>query len=102
VNLVSNLELVSESPDPVARLRHDRRALQLLIKAKHDLKALRGASDEDARKVFANLVEPLLELSECPDFVVNRGHYFGTDYFKEEPGLRDQDKRALIAFLKTL
>ena len=33
--------------------------------------------------------------------MVNRGHYFGTDAFKEEPGLSDEDKRALIEFLKT-
>jgi len=33
--------------------------------------------------------------------VVNRGHYFGTSYFKEEPGLSDDDKRALIEFVKT-
>ena len=31
------------------------------------------------RAAFADLVEPMLELSKCPDFVVNRGHYFGTD-----------------------
>jgi len=43
----------------------------------------------------------LLEFNKCPDFVVNRGHYFGTSYFKEEPGLTDQDKHALIEFLKT-
>jgi hypothetical protein len=47
------------------------------------------------------LVNSLLELSKCPDFVVNRGHYFGTDFFKEEPGLTDDKKKALIAFLKT-
>ena len=76
--------------------------LALLLKAKHDLKALpKGASDEEGRRVFANLVEPLLELSKCPDFVVNRGHYFGTSFFKEEPALTDGDKRALIAFLRT-
>jgi hypothetical protein len=42
-------------------------------------------------------------LSKCPDFVVNRGHYFGTSYFqeKDEPGLSDDDKWALIEFLKT-
>ena len=69
---------------------------------KRDLKALpQNASDEEARKAFANLVDPLLELSKCPDFEVNRGHYFGTDRFKEEPGLGDDDKRALIEFLKT-
>jgi hypothetical protein len=48
------------------------------------------------------LVEPLLELSKCKDFVVNRGHYFGTDRLAEEPGLSDAQKRDLIEFLKTL
>jgi len=44
--------------------------------------------------VFADLVEPMLELSKCPDLVVNRGHLFGTD-------LSNDDKSALIEFLKT-
>jgi hypothetical protein len=48
------------------------------------------------------LVDPLIAVSKCPDYVVNRGHYFGTDYFKEEPGLGEGDKRALIEFLKTM
>ena len=60
------------------------------------------ASDEEARAAFANLVEPMLELSKCPDFVVNRGHYFGTDRFAEEPALSDREKLDLIEFLKTL
>jgi hypothetical protein len=51
--------------------------------------------------VFANVVDPLLELSACPDFIVNKGHYFGTSMSSEEPGLSDGDKLALIAFLKT-
>jgi len=55
-----------------------------------------------------------MALSKCKDFVVNRGHYFGTAEFNRqdglsadekafgtEPELSDQDKRALIAFLKT-
>ena len=42
------------------------------------------------------------DVSKCKDLVVNKGHYFGTDYFSEEPGLSDTDKRALIGFLKTL
>jgi hypothetical protein len=42
--------------------------------------------------------------------VVNRGHYFGTGFFRDpfkesgevaEPGLSDADKRALIEFVKT-
>lgn len=54
-----------------------------------------------------------MTLATCPDFIPNRGHYFGTDYLepgateaerealRKEPGLTDSDKRALIAFLKT-
>ena len=42
-----------------------------------------------------------LDLSKCPDYVVNKGHYFGTSFFKEEPPLSDDDKRALIEYLKT-
>jgi len=102
VNLLANFELVSESPDAGERVRHDAKLVKLLPKIIADLKALpRNASDEEARRVFANLAEPLLALSKCPDFVVNRGHYFGTSFFKEEPGLDDADKRALIEFLKT-
>jgi hypothetical protein len=68
----------------------------------HDLGALpSNATDDDAKRVFANLVPNLLALSKCPDYVVNRGHYFGTNQFAEEPGLSDDDKRALIAFLET-
>ena len=42
----------------------------------------------------------LLSEDKCPDFVVNRGHYFGTDKLGEEPGLSDSDKEALIASLE--
>jgi cytochrome c2 len=102
VNLLANLDVTPENMDLAAKLKHDRKLLELLVKIKHDLKALpKGASEAEARKVFANLANPLLSLSKCPDFVVNRGHYFGTSYFKEEPGLSDGDKRALIEFLKT-
>jgi hypothetical protein len=102
VNLLANVDLMGESTDPDARVARWFQVLDLLVKVKHDLLALpQGADDAQARRVFANLAEPLLALSKCPDFVVNRGHYFGTDQFKEEPGLGDDDKRALIEFLKT-
>jgi hypothetical protein len=94
VNLISNMDL-----DKKAQM------LPVLIRVKKALKAIpQGASDEEAIKVFRerDLVDTMLEVNKCPDFVVNRGHYFGTDYFKEEPGLSDDDKRALIEFLKTL
>jgi hypothetical protein len=92
INLISNIDL-----------ERRRQVLDVLLKVKRDLKSLpRGASDAQARKTFADLVDPLISVSKCPDYVVNRGHYFGTDYFRDEPGLSDADKRALIAFLKTM
>ncbi|HKX05591.1 MAG TPA: hypothetical protein VJX71_24060 [Methylomirabilota bacterium] len=112
VGLLANLNLLSEDPSLVERVKYQARVLALLVKAKHDLGKLpERASDTEARAVFANLVPDLLKLSKCPDFVVNRGHYFGTGFFRDpfkesgevdEPGLSDADKRALIEFVKTL
>ena len=103
VDLLSNLSLLPESGDPKERADHVAKVVDLLLTVKHDLEALpKDATDDQARKVFANLADRMLALSKCPDFVVNRGHYFGTSYFKEEPGLSDQEKRDLIEFLKTL
>src|SRR5262245_13777808 len=95
INLLANLDLV---PDGRADdLAHKAKLLKLLLDIKQALKSLpQGASDEEARKAFTPLVPELLSLSKCPDFVVNRGHYFGTSFLKEEPGLSDDDKRALI------
>jgi hypothetical protein len=101
VGLLANLNPLSDSSDPAERLQHDKQVLDLVLKINADLEKLPpGATDADARKVFANLVEQMLTLSKCPDLIVNRGHYFGTDKFPVEPGLSDADKRALIAFLK--
>jgi hypothetical protein len=91
VNILANIDL--DKKDQVRKI---------LLETAKDLEALpQDASDEDARKAFANLVPPLLAVSKCPDFVVNRGHYFGTDYSFKRTGLGDEDKRALIEFIKT-
>ncbi len=102
VDLLANLDLLGEGLGPADKLDHQKRVLSLLVRMKHDLEALpANASDDDARRVFANLVPDLLALSKCPDYVVNRGHYFGTSLAPQEPPLSDADKRALIEFLKT-
>ncbi len=96
VGLLANLDLRPDQADLLERIEHDFKLVRLIIKIKRDLKDLpQDVSDAQARAVFADLVAPLLELSKCPDFVVNRGHYFGSD-------LADDDKRDLIAFLKRL
>jgi hypothetical protein len=102
VGLLSNLDLLGEATTPDEKLSRQTKVLDLLVKMKHDLISLPpGASDDEVNKAFANSVPGLIELSKCPDYVVNRGHYFGTSYFQEEPGLSDDDKRALIEYLKT-
>ena len=107
VNLLANLNMLPDDAGVIEKFTHKRKIVKLLIKVKKALKALPpDATDEQARQVFLekDLVEPLLELSKCNDFVVNRGHYFGTNLLNKdenEPGLSDDDKRALIEFLKT-
>jgi hypothetical protein len=95
VNLLSNIDLQKKKD-----------VLHLLLNIKHDLNRLpANATDEQAKKQFGPLVPKLLEVSKCRDFVVNKGHYFGTDFLppgEGEPGLSDADKQALIEFLKTL
>ena len=105
VGLVSNLQLLSETDDPVEKAAHIEKVVRLLHTLKDDLKALGpNPSDDEARKVFRNnnLSDRMLSLSKCPDFVVNKGHYFGTNFFAEEPGLSDEQKKDLIEFLKTM
>ncbi len=102
VDLLANIDLLGEGTSPGDLLRHQQKVLDLLQKMKHDLSSLpANPSDEELNETFANLVPGLISLSKCPDYIVNRGHYFGTSYFKEEPGLSDDDKRALIEYLKT-
>lgn len=102
VDLIGNLDVLSDSTDPGERVAHAAKVAALLAQLEHDLDVLGpNATDDEARKVFAPFGRRLFELSKCPDYVVNRGHYFGTDKFSEEPGLSDDDKRALIEFLKT-
>jgi hypothetical protein len=99
VDLLANLQPLPEGANPVA---HTKEVVGLLALMKRDLGSVpANASDEELRKHFADLRAPLMKLSKCPDFIVNRGHYFGTSYFKEEPALSDADKKALIEFLKT-
>jgi hypothetical protein len=114
VGLLANLRLRAESDDPAVQAAHIREVGKVLLTLKADLLSSAGASDDELASRFANLARPMLALSKCPDFVVNRGHYFGTAQFNDqeglskdeqsfgkEPELSDDDKQALIAFLKT-
>jgi hypothetical protein len=115
IGLIANIRLLAESDDPQVKIEHARNLTDLVVRLNADLlTAPTTATDQQLLEKFANLEGPMLKLSKCPDLVVNRGHYFGTAQFNEleglsadekafghEPELNDDDKRALIAFLKT-
>ena len=83
VNLVANL-------DPnFQHINVFRKIAEKLIK----LKTVKLSRDEAATE-FNQLIPDLIAANKCPDFVEDKGHYFGTD-------LPDSDKRALIEYLKT-
>jgi hypothetical protein len=96
IGLITNVDILGQEMSAEAREEHKKKVKNLVKRA---LRELKGAKDFGA--ALEGLSEDLFALSKCKDLVVNKGHYFGTDYFKEEPGLSDDDKRALIAFLKT-
>ena len=83
VNLIANLEPDFRHTDVFARI------VRKLIKIK-----TANSSRDQAAAEFTKLIPDLLAANKCPDFVEDKGHYFGTD-------LSDNDKRALIEYLKT-
>ena len=109
VGLLTNLNPLAEGSNPAMHLEQAGKLVDLLLRMKLDLLKLpSNATDDQARQVLRNLVDPMLGLSKCPDLIVNRGHYFGTGYVEpgqsgsqQEAALSDQDKHALIEFLKT-
>lgn len=116
INLLASIQPLAETRDPAVILRHYRDLIILLAKLKKSLISMpKGADDAALRTHFASLRGPLQALVKCPDFVVGRGHYFGTAAFNQqqraspderafgtEPVLSDEDKRALVEYLKTL
>jgi hypothetical protein len=88
INLLGN---VDPDADPVklAALIVKINAVFAQIKLQH--------LDQDATNALMakDLGPALLAVSKCPDFVEDRGHTFGSS-------LADDDKRALIEYLKTL
>ena len=103
VGLLGNMALISDDRSLDARVAYQEKLIGTVLKLADELKSLPpNATDEQARAVFQKAVPQLMAISKCPDYVVNRGHYFGTGMFTEEEGLNDADKEALIAFLKTL
>jgi hypothetical protein len=102
VFLLANLELVPDDAGLLGRLWHYLKLAPSVLRLGYGLWSIpENPTDAQLNAAFAGRLEPLLRFSKCPDFVVNRGHYFGTDKFAEEPPLSDAQKKDLIEFLKT-
>ena len=84
INLVANLE-PNFGDLPALQLKLSKALLAIHAK---------NLSPEDARAELIKSVPQLLAANKCPDFIEDEGHYFGTD-------LPDEDKRALIEYMKT-
>jgi hypothetical protein len=91
INLLANTNL---EPGGFGKNRQLARLLVRTISALKDVKR-EGLSGDAATQRLMTLVPDLYALNACPDFIEDRGHYFGTD-------LPDADKRALIEFLKLM
>ncbi len=96
VSLLTSLDITGADLPEAERRAQRKKLLRLFQQIKRELK--RGTDIFSDR----NIMESMLAMSKCPDLVINKGHYFGTNLFPEEPGLSDADKHALIAFLKTM
>lgn len=87
ISLLSNINIEANPKDLVKLIK---KISKTLFKIKKD-----NLGEDDSLALFQQLVPDLLAVSKCPDFVVNRGHTYGSD-------LADEDKVALIEYLKTL
>jgi hypothetical protein len=90
IDLIANADLdLSNQGVALERVKLIAMAQENLLKIKQN--ELDSAA---AQQIFSNMVPGLMKISKCPDFVLDHGHYFGTT-------LSDNDKRALIEFMKT-
>jgi hypothetical protein len=92
VNLLANANFELGG---VRKARDLARLLLDAVKVMKDIERQGLTGDAATRRWLESpVVEELYGLSSCPDFIEDRGHYFGTD-------LPDADKRALIEYVKT-
>jgi hypothetical protein len=92
VNLLANTNLELTG---ARKAGHLAKLLIDSVKVMKDIKRDGLSGDAATQRWLASpVVKELYGLNSCPDFIEDRGHYFGTD-------LPDADKRALIEYLKT-
>jgi hypothetical protein len=99
IGLISNIEIWPDGAPLTQSLWH----IAKLATASLPMAVALCSDDTDSANPtdFNKVLQPLLRFNKCPDLIVNRGHYFGTDAFGEEEALSDDEKHDLIEFVKT-
>lgn len=101
VNLIANINLDPGLLD-TGKLNN---ALFALVTSTVYIKNNKMVGDEARDYFMKHAAAALIDISKCQDFVVNRGHYFGTQYAPDNKethstGLTQDEKAALIEYLK--
>jgi hypothetical protein len=100
VGFLGHFDPLPQESGVLADIGRTWKVVSMALRLRHDLAAMHK-DPKSSYEILTPLGRELYDLSICPDYVVNRGHYFGTDRFGQEVGLTDSDKHALIEFLKT-
>jgi len=87
INLIMNINPEAPMPNLIRAVSGMTRGIFLSRREQDPARALQVFEREAG--------QALLEASKCPDFVLDRGHWFAE-------GLSDDEKQALKAFLRTL
>lgn len=105
INAILNTQLLPDNDEDVSLLSHGLRLAKTGPTLLSAVKQMGGQcspaelADPQVQTHVENvvrdtgLIDTLVGVSKCPDYVVNKGHHFGSD-------LSDVDKDALIAYLK--
>ena len=89
VNLLANINPDADPADLKA-------AFKTIIETFADAESRHLDAKDRLALMEEKVVPALMKVSKCPDFVMDKGHYY--PWFKE---MSDDDKEALIELLKT-
>ena len=106
VNLISNLDLTYAGVDfqnltDLDILASQYRFLDAVTKLTAASTAIKLSEQKGQQAIdtFMDIAgDSLIKSSKCNDFVVNRGHYFGTKYVN--PNITEDDQKALVEYIK--
>jgi hypothetical protein len=91
VNLLANFNSEADRKNQIT-------AIKAVIDGTTEIRSQNLSDPKDVAKVLQEKIAPaLMEVNKCPDFVMDKGHYF--PWFNS---MSDDDKNALIELLKTL